>query len=465
MKQLRPYQAQALEQTSQLFRENPRRVLICCPPGGGKTFIASSAAKAAVENGKKVLWVAHRSELVDQAAKTLREATRCPVGIFQGSRRQDKSARIQVASIQTLIRREEVPEADLVIGDEAHRLLADQWHGLLETYSNARFIYLTATPERGDGRPMGDLATAIVPTVQPSELVAEGVLVPCEIIAPKAKVKDGIADDPVDAYVRWGKGRRAIFFCQSKDHAQAVSIRLNERGIPNGVVTDSTPWATRQAIYRRVSDGTLRALVNVMVATEGLDIPPLSVCVIARSVGHSSMYIQMVGRVMRAAPKKDSALIIDLKGVARKFGSPEADRTYSLEGDEAVTIDAQSKEGKICPDCGCYSTALTCPACGLPGAERKLVPDVVGESMEVMKGLDHSGEAAREFIHIIEEMRSKRVPNFSRAASEEFARRKGCYPSPSWMMLYADFLKRKNVDFPEWWPESMRTSRTPVAAE
>lgn len=467
-RELRPYQANALSEVSRHFREGHRRVLVCCPTGGGKTFIASNAAKTAVERGKRVLWVAHRSELVDQAAKELREVTGKRVGIFQGGRKSDPGAMIQVASIQTLIRREEIPPADLVIGDEAHRMLAEQWHSLLETYKQSYFIYLTATPERGDGKPLGDLATALVPTVQPSELIADGVLVPCEIISPNFEIKGGISDDPVEAYLRWGKKRRAIFFCQSKEHAALVSEGLTAHGIPNGVVTDNTPWATRKAIYRRVSDGTLKALVNVLVGTEGLDIPPLAVCVLARTAGHSSMFIQMVGRVMRSCRGKDSALIIDLKGVVAKYGSPERDRTYSLEGDEAVSIDKGDMAILKCKDCGSLKTSPICPVCGFQATvERQLVPDIVSHEMQVVSRLDHSDDAARFYIRTIHEMMTSKVRNFSREATNAFHARYGCYPSPEWMALYRDYLTKKLYEAPEWWPAEIALPKfiRPVAAE
>ncbi len=464
--ELRPYQSNALEEARRLYYEGHRSLLICCPTGGGKTAIASHAVKAAVEKGHRVLWVAHRSELVDQATETLRRVTGRPVGIFQGSRRPTPHALVQVATIQTLVRREDIPQADLVIGDEAHRMLADQWHCLLETYSKARHLYLTATPERGDGKPMGDLATALIPTVQPAELISQGVLVPCAIIAPNFKIEGGISDCPVDAYLRWGDRRRAVFFCQTKIHARAVSEKLTQNGIPNGVVTDDTSWATRQIIYRRVADGTLRALVNVAVATEGLDIPPLEVCVIARSVGHSAMYLQMVGRCLRSCEGKSSALIIDLKGVVKEFGSPEADRTYHLEGDEAVTIDDDMQE-KTCKQCGSIKTSPVCPVCGFSAtSERSPIPDIVSHQMDFVQRVDHGDDAARTYIRIIHDMRTRGVRSYARAASEEFRRVRGCYPAPSWVKAFAQYIDRK-LDTPPWWPEEIVCTwkKQPVAAE
>lgn len=459
MKQLRPYQQAALDSVSDHFRNKVKRVLLCAPCGSGKSFMGSNAALMAARNGKRVLWVAHRSELVDQAAKELKATTGMEVGVFQGSRKQNPNARIQVASIQTLIRREEIPPATFVIGDEAHRMLAKQWHALLETYSDAHFLYLTATPERGDGKPMGDLADVIVPTVQPSELIDEGVLTPCEIIAPNDEVAKGLADDPTEAYLRWGNGRRAIFFCQTKEHARRTCERLTANGVPNGLVTDETPWSTRKMIYSKVANGTIRALVNVMVATEGLDIPALEVCVIARTMGNATMFVQVAGRVMRSSPGKESGLLIDLKGVVNTFGSPEADRHYHLDGEEAVTLDDKGASKRLkCSSCGSLRTGAICPVCQMAhSTERPAVPDIIPTSMEVKAQLERSDEAAAFYIRTLFNLMNQRRPRFPSEAGMAFRREFGTNPPSTWISMFLDFFKGNlpPKNRPDWWPKDV----------
>lgn len=463
MKTLRPYQSAAIEAASEHFRNGTRKVVICCPTGSGKSLLAAEAVRRAVEKGRRVLWVAHRGELVDQAAKTIYELTGHRVGIIQGSRKADPNARVQVATIQTLIRREDTPPADLIVGDEAHRMLAKQWHALLETYTRAYFLYLTATPERGDGKPMGDLADALVSSVQPMELIDEGILVPCEIIAPNAEVAKGLAEDPVQAYLRWGGGRRAVFFCQTKEHARRVTEQLEAQGIRAGLVTDDTPWATRKSIYKKVHEGSLRALVNVFVATEGLDIPPLEVCVIARTMGHASMFIQAVGRVMRSSKGKSSALLIDLKGVVEKYGSPEADRHYHLEGDESVTLDDKGAARRMkCPECGSLRSGPVCPVCGLAmGSDRPAVPEIVGMALAQKNSIERSDEAAAQYIRIVHKNLDNRVKNFAKEASAEYRRLRGCSPLSEWIQLYADFIRGELTPSkrPAWWPSEVESPR------
>jgi superfamily II DNA or RNA helicase len=280
-------------------------------------------------------------------------------------------------------------------------------------------------------------------------LIDEGVLVPCEIIAPNAEIAKGLAEDPVTAYLQWGGRRRAVFFCQTKEHARRVTASLEDNGIPAGMVTDDTPWATRKAIYKKVHSGQLLALVNVFVATEGLDIPPLEVCVIARTMGHASMYVQAVGRILRASPNKSSGLIIDLKGVVEKYGSPEADRHYHLEGDEAVTLDDKGAAKRMkCPDCGSLRSGPVCPVCGLAfGSDRPPVPDIVSTPLEVK-------------VSIVHDKFDKKVKNFAREASIAFRQSRNSPPASDWITLYADFLRGHLTPSrrPSWWPSDVEMS-------
>jgi len=229
------------------------------------------------------------------------------------------------------------------------------------------------------------------------------------------------------------------------------------------VVTDDTPWAIRKSIYKKVSDGTLRALVNVFVATEGLDIPPLEVCVIARTMGHASMYLQAVGRVLRSSRGKNSALIIDLKGVVEKYGSPEADRHYHLEGDESVTLDDKGAAKRMkCPQCGSLRSGPVCPVCGLAmGSDRPAVPDIMGMTLSPKNVIDRSEDAAAQYIRIVHDMFDKRVKDFARQASAAYRKDRGCSPCSEWISLYAEFIQGKLPPSkrPEWWPSDVESSR------
>ena len=156
---LREYQREALLEARAHLGNGRRKVLIVMPTGGGKTITATEACRQHVAEGGRVLWVAHRRELIKQGRDTLE---RC--GLRVGAFGLNSGAPVQVESIQSLVhpKRREVPPATLVVADEAHHLLAEEWRKLAEMYKDCLLIGLTATPERGDGQPLGDIFDALV---------------------------------------------------------------------------------------------------------------------------------------------------------------------------------------------------------------------------------------------------------------------------------------------------------------
>jgi DNA repair protein RadD len=155
---LRDYQVSAVEQLRAAFgvlEADRRRVLLVSPVGSGKTRLGAEIARLKVKNwGKKVLWIAHRTELIDQAASALTACGLSVGAIAAGSSLPPQPfAPVQVASIQTLAARGRVPEADMVIWDEAHHASAKTYADLFAQYAAAQHVGLTATPERADGKP------------------------------------------------------------------------------------------------------------------------------------------------------------------------------------------------------------------------------------------------------------------------------------------------------------------------
>lgn len=338
MTPLRDYQLKTLDMTRAEIRAGKRAPCIVVPTGGGKTRIGAEIAKGHTAKGGRVLWTAHRVELVAQAADRLRAEGIERLGIVAAGVEPDPGAPVQVASIQTLAARGELPDASLVIHDESHHYAAAEWGAIAQHYAAAYRIGLTATPERSDGKPLGDLFDAIVAPVSVAELTLAGYLVPCEVHAPPKRMRE-MAGDPVDRYLEMARGRRAIFFAASVAQAEEIATRLCGDGIPAKCIHADTPADERAHALADFSAGNLIALTNVYVLTEGTDLPPAEVCVLARGFGHASTYLQCVGRVLRPSPAtgKTSAMVIDLCGVSRRFGVPADPREYSLDG-RAITV-------------------------------------------------------------------------------------------------------------------------------
>lgn len=357
--QLREYQRHALDEARDHLRLGRRKVLIVMPTGGGKTCTAAEACRQHVVEKGKVLWVAHRRELIKQGRDTLER-----YGLKVGAFGLNSAAPVQVESIQSLVhpKRREIPPATLVVADEAHHLLAEEWRKLAQMYQDCLLIGLTATPERGDGQPLGDIFDALVVAAQMSKLIAlheedpSVGLVPCDVKRPVHEDgtpwvlrSDEVAQHPVEAYQAFANGERAVVFAPNVPAAREFSDAFNAAGIASDIVHSKMPKDERDSVLKLFERGELRVVCNVNILSEGWDDPGCSVCILARGCEHAGLYIQMVGRVMRPFPGKYRSILIDLRGVSYIHGLPAADREFRLDG---VAIEAvEVEEEKHCPMC------------------------------------------------------------------------------------------------------------------
>lgn len=264
---------------------------------------------------------------------------------------------------------------DGVLVHNCHHLAAVRWRQIADAYPAARLLGLTATPERGDGKPLGDIFDDLIVGATVSELTDAGYLVPCRVFAPVDSLESKhLALDPVSAYQQHGDGERAIVFCVTVDHATQVTEAFTSAGIPAGTVVGTSPPDQRALTLQRFAAGELRVCVNVNVLTEGFDDPPVSVCILARKPQHAGMFLQMAGRVLRPAPGKRQATLIDLCGSVHDHGPPDLERTYSLTG-KAITGVVRDRI-RQCPTCGAVFLAgpQRCPQCGAGMPQRELEP-------------------------------------------------------------------------------------------
>ncbi len=264
---LRPYQTRAMSELRTHVRAGRRRCVVILPTGGGKTVLALAMVLGHIAAGGRVLFLAHRDELIRQSAATFIEGGVSSVRIIQADRSSgDLDAAVTVASIPTLGGKrwvDQLPPATLVIFDEAHHTRAKSWERIASAYSNAILIGLTATPERADGKPLGDIFGEIVVVSTVRELTDLGYLVPCSVFAPP-EFRSTLADDPADAYLEHGGGRRGIVFCATVAHARDVAERLTAQGTPAACVDGQIPAGTRRAHLQRFAAGELRVVTNCL---------------------------------------------------------------------------------------------------------------------------------------------------------------------------------------------------------
>jgi superfamily II DNA or RNA helicase len=331
------------------------------------TVIAAAVVKGAIDLGNRVLFLAHRSELLDQTVRKLASGGIHDVRLIKAACDLGSPvAPVTVASVQTLTRWVgRMPKADLVVFDEAHHVVADTWQSIADSYSTARLLGLTATPQRADGKPLGDVFDSLVVGSTVKELTALGHLVECRTWAPPSKLGTGeLGMTPLESYQRFGGGDRAVVFCTTLEHARATEAEFVAAGIPCGVVHGGLAGVLRSDVLKRFETGELRVVLNVYVLTEGWDQPLCSVAIIARRPQHAGTFLQMVGRVLRPAPGKTHAMLLDLCGSVHDHGLPSDDRDFTLDGKGIVKSDRMAL--RQCPTCGGVyeGTSPTCAICG-----------------------------------------------------------------------------------------------------
>lgn len=353
----RSYQADAITGATAAMARGAR-VLVVAPTGAGKTVIMAHVAR-----GQRGAVIVHRRELVTQCADTLRR-TGAEVGIIAAGADRSPHAPLQVGTIQTILTRGARPPADLLVLDEAHHYAADTWARIVDAYPGARLLGLTATPERRDGRPLGDLFDELIVAAHYPQLVAAGHLVDCRVLRAEVDDVEGLATHPLTAYEQHTPGEQAIVFCGAVKVARELASRFTTAGHRAACVDAKTPRGERDQTIRDYLAGRIRVLTNVYALTEGFDAPNASVCILARTVGHTGSYLQMVGRVLRPAPGKTRATLIDLTGATLRHGMPTEQRVYSLDG-EAIARTSETPL-RVCQDCGATFEAWRdpCPECG-----------------------------------------------------------------------------------------------------
>jgi len=407
---LRPYQEQAIERLRGEVRAGRRSVLCVLPTGGGKTVIFSSIVGGAVERSRRCMIVAHRIELIDQAARKLVDAgiPEGEIGIVRaGDRRRRPSALVQVASVDSLRTRTVAP-CSLVIVDEAHRALAQSYQRLREDHPDAVHLGFTATPVRGDGKGLGAAYDSMVLAAPVSQLVAEGYLVAPRVLsvppdrAPDlSRVKTTAGDydqrqlgevmsegrlvgDIVEHWEKHAKGRRTVGFAVTVEHSKQIVERFRERGHAAEHLDGTTPADQRAAILGRLERGETLIVINVGVLTEGWDQPSAKCLILARPTKSLGLYLQMAGRILRPW-QGVSALILDHAGCALEHGLPHHDREWELNPPRRRT--GKNPEcAKMCPACFAVMAlgVRVCPECDaeLPWREVSL-DETAGELVEV----------------------------------------------------------------------------------
>ncbi|HEY8414253.1 MAG TPA: DEAD/DEAH box helicase [Thermaerobacter sp.] len=343
--ELRPYQREAIDAFWAAHREGMRRGIINLPTGTGKTITALSAAR---ERGGRVLWLAHRDELIEQPLRAIRAVwPEADTGVVKAER-DEPDAQVVFASVQTACRPQRLERLrgfDLVVVDEAHHATAPSYIRVLKRVhcfadGGPPTLGLTATVERGDQKALGAVFERIVYQLQLLEAIRRGYLVDLRPIRvtlnvdldairtvngdfhqgelDEALLRAGVAEATAKAYIEHGEGRKAIVFTVSVDQARRTAEALQRRGVAAEWISGDLPVDERRAILHRLHTGETRVVCNCAVLTEGFDEPTVSCVVVARPTKSKTLYLQMIGRGTRLSPGKTDCLVIDVAGATER---------------------------------------------------------------------------------------------------------------------------------------------------
>ncbi|MYV11754.1 DEAD/DEAH box helicase [Ligilactobacillus salivarius] len=333
--ELRPYQETARQKVQEEWKEGKKRTLLVLPTGTGKTIVFSKIIEDRVRKGERVLVIAHRGELLEQASDKLYKST----GLKTATEKAEQTSlgsfyRVVVGSVQTLQREKRLnqfpPEYfDTIVIDEAHHAISDGYQRVLQHFEDANVLGVTATPDRGDMRNLGSYFESLAYEYSLPEAIKSGYLSPIKALTIPLKLdlsnvkqqagdfstKDlGTALDPyleqiAEEMKKQCFNRKTVVFLPLVKTSQKFRDILNKHGFKaaevNGESTD------REQVLKDYEEGKYNVLCNSMLLTEGWDCPSVDCVIVLRPTKVRALYSQMVGRGTRLAPGKKELLLLD----------------------------------------------------------------------------------------------------------------------------------------------------------
>lgn len=333
--ELRPYQKESKAAVFEQWRSGIRRTLLVLPTGCGKTIVFAKITEDCVRNGDRVLILAHRGELLEQAADKIAKAT----GLGCATEKAEQSClgswfRITVGSVQSLMRESRLkrfPEDyfNTIIIDEAHHCISDSYQRVLNHFPDAKVLGVTATPDRGDMKNLGQVFESLAYEYTLPKAIKEGYLSPIKAVTIPLQVdltgvgiqsgdfKAGDLGTALDPYLeriaeemeKYCREKKTVVFLPLVKTSQKFRDILNVHGFRAAEVNGESQ--NRAEILEDYASGKYNVLCNSMLLTEGWDCPDVDCIAVLRPTKVRSLYCQMVGRGTRLAPGKDHLLLLD----------------------------------------------------------------------------------------------------------------------------------------------------------
>lgn len=333
--ELRPYQEEARQKVQEEWENGKKRTLLVLPTGTGKTIVFSKIIEDRVKKGERVLVIAHRGELLEQASDKLYKST----GLKTATEKAEQTSlgsfyRVVVGSVQTMQREKRLnqfpPEYfDTIVIDEAHHAISDGYQRVLHHFEDANVLGVTATPDRGDMRNLGSYFESLAYEYGLAEAIKSGYLSPIKALTIPLKLdlsnvkqqagdfstKDlGTALDPyleqiAEEMKKQCFNRKTVVFLPLVKTSQKFRDILNKHGFKAAEVNGES--ADREQVLKDYEEGKYNVLCNSMLLTEGWDCPSVDCVIVLRPTKVRALYSQMVGRGTRLAPGKKELLLLD----------------------------------------------------------------------------------------------------------------------------------------------------------
>lgn len=384
--ELRPYQAEAKAAVFEQWDKGTLKTLLVLPTGCGKTIVFAKVAEDCVRQGYRVLILAHRGELLEQAADKIKKSTNLGCATEKAEQTCLGSwFRITVGSVQSMQREKRLSQFsedyfNVIIIDEAHHCISDGYQKVLQHFPSAKVLGVTATPDRGDMRNLGEFFESLAYEYTLPKAIREGYLspikamtIPLQLDLSGVSIQSGdfkagdiaTALDPylhqiADEMMKYCRDRKTVVFLPLVKTSQKFKEILNEKGFKAAEVNGESK--DRAEVLETFDKGEYNVLCNSMLLTEGWDCPSVDCVIVLRPTKVRSLYSQMVGRGTRLYEGKSHLLLLDFlwhterhelchpadlicekKEVARKM-------TENLEGTAGCPMDLEEAERKASED-------------------------------------------------------------------------------------------------------------------
>jgi DNA repair protein RadD len=409
----RDFQVAAHEALRKGFREGHKNQILMAPTGAGKTYLGLRVCNEAVQRGKRAVFLCDRTTLINQTSEVADRYGMSQHGIIQANHwRRRPEELFQIASVQTIAKRQFWPQVDVLVVDEAHTTYKAWTNFAKET--DATVIGLSATPFTAG---LGKIFTNLVNATTMHDLTENGVLVPMRIFSCRkpdmegAETKGGewtdkaaeerellIVGDVVADWHRYGDNRKTIIFGATIKHCEELCRQFINSGVMAAMFTSETTDKERQLLldeYRK-PDSHLKILISVEALAKGFDVPDVGCVCDARPLRKSlSTAIQMWGRGLRSSPDtgKTDCRLLDFSGNIVRFFEDFSDIYFNgLEKlDDGDKLDKKIRtqeehEVKGCPKCGYKPFHKRCMACGYERVSKQVSVAVPGQMSEIFIG-------------------------------------------------------------------------------